>query len=163
MNDTTVSTMTQIDIRDFVKEVSLDAPWELTELFATMPRCKPQDVNDSCDALVERLARHGVPVEVLMSDLYLSIPGEAHVRTLAGVLRAKPSAFSRHVPDGLEAELVYVPAAYSKSISTLFQKNFDSSASARSRIEGRIVVSEGYATPLKMREFEECYFLLLCV
>lgn len=155
MNNTFVSTMTPIDIRHFVNEVSLDAPWELTELFATLPRCKPQDVNDSCDALVERLARHGVPVEVLMSDLYLSIPGEAHVRTPAGVLRAKPSAFSLHVPDGMEAELVYVPAAYSKSISTLFQKNFDSSASARSRIEGRIVVSEGYATPLKMREFEQ--------
>ena len=149
------STMALTDLHRFVEAVSLDAPWELTELFATLPRCHPQDVNASCDALVERLARHGVPVEVLMSDLYLSIPGEAQVRTATGALRAKPSAFSRHVPGGLEAELVYVPAAYSKSISTLFQRNFDSSASARERIEGRIVVSEGYATPQKMREFEQ--------
>ena len=149
------NTMPQADLSRFVDEVSLQAPWELTELFATLPRCHPQDVNASCDALVERLARHGVPVEVLMADLYLSIPGDAQVRTATGVLRAKPSAFSRHVPGGLEAELVYVPAAYSKSISTLFQRNFDSSASARERIEGRIVVSEGYATPQKMREFEQ--------
>ena len=147
--------MPPVDLSLFVDEVSLDAPWELTELFSTLPRCRPQDVNASCDALVERLSRHGVPVEVLTSDLYLSIPGEAQVCTAAGVLRAKPSAFSRHVPGGLEAELVYVPAAYSKSISTLFHRNFDSNASARERIEGRIVVSEGYATPLKMREFEQ--------
>jgi N-acetylated-alpha-linked acidic dipeptidase len=149
------STMTSTDMRLFLDEVSLEAPWELTELFATLPRCEPQDVNASCDALVERLARHDVPVEVLMSELYLSIPGEAQVRTAAGALRAKPSAFSRHVPEGLEAELVYVPAAYSKSISTLFQRNFDGSASSRERIQGRIVVSEGYATPQKMREFEQ--------
>ncbi len=147
--------MTPTNLSRFVDEVSLEAPWELTELFATLPRCHPQDVNASCDALVERLACHGVPVEVLMADLYLSIPGEAQVQTATGALRAKPSAFSRHVPGGLAADLVYVPAAYSKSISTLFQRNFDSSTSARERIEGRIVVSEGYATPQKMREFEQ--------
>ncbi len=147
--------MTQPDLHRFVHEVSLQAPWELTELFATLPRCHPQDVNAACDALVERLARHGVPVDVLMADLYLSIPGEAQVCTQNGALRAKPSAFSRHVPGGLEAQLVYVPAAYSKSISTLFQRNFDSSASTRERVDGKIVISEGYATPQKMREFEQ--------
>jgi N-acetylated-alpha-linked acidic dipeptidase len=146
--------MTEADLNRFLGEVSLAAPWELTELFATLPRCDPQDVNASCDQLVRRLEQHGVPVEVLMADLYLSIPKSAQVRTEHGVIHAKPSAFSRHVPEGLQAPLVYVPAAYSKSISTLFQRNFDSSASARERIQGRIVVSEGYATPQKMREFE---------
>ena len=80
------SPMTPVDLSHFVDEVSLDAPWELTELFATLPRCNPQDVNASCDALVERLARHGVPVEVLVADLYLSIPGDAYVQTAAGTL-----------------------------------------------------------------------------
>ena len=145
----------EADLKRFADEVSLRAPWELTELFATLPRCNPRDVNAACDQLVLRLARHGVPVEVLATELYLSIPHDAQVNTAAGVLRAKPSAFSRHVPEGLQAELVYVAAAYSKSISTLFHRNFDSSASASQRILGKIVVSEGYATPQKMREFEQ--------
>ncbi len=147
--------MTQAELHRFADEVSLEAPWELVELFSTLPRCEPQDVNTACDAMVERLTRHGVPVDVMMADLYLSIPGGAQVGTPDGVLRAKPSAFSRHVPEGLAAQLVYVPAAYSKSISTLFQRNFDSSASTHERVNGKIVVSEGYATPQKMREFEQ--------
>ena len=145
----------QADLKQFVDEVSLQAPWELTQLFATLPRCNPDDVNAACDLLVQRLAQHGVPVEVLLADLYLSIPHSAQVKTATGELYAKPSAFSRHVPEGLQAELVYVPAAYSKSISTLFQRNFDASASAPERIRGKIVISEGYATPQKMREFEQ--------
>ncbi len=147
--------MTEVDLNRFVGEVSLLAPWELTERFATLPRCNPQDVNAACDVLVQRLEQHGVPVQVLMADLYLSIPKDAQVRIDGAVLQAKPSAFSRHVPEGLQATLVYVPAAYSKSISTLFHRNFDTGASARERIQGKIVVSEGYATPQKMREFEQ--------
>lgn len=146
--------MTETELNRFLDEVSLQAPWELTELFATLPRCEPEDVNASCDLLAQRLARHGVPVEVFSANLYLSVPLHAEVGTDEGTMLAKPSAFSRHVPDGLRGELVYVPAAYSKSISTLFYRNFDSGASAPDRLRGKIVVSEGYATPQKMREFE---------
>ena len=149
--------MTRIthDLDRFLQAVTLEAPWELTERFATMPRCDPADVNTACDLLVQRLQAHGVPVEVLMADLYLSIPHHAEVHANGRMLHAKPSAFSRHVPDGMQAGLVYVPAAYSKSISTLFQRNIVAAASELDRIQGRIVVSEGYATPQKMREFEQ--------
>ena len=147
-------TITTHDRDHFLQDVALDAPWELIERFATMPRCNPADVNGACDLLVQRLQAHGVPVEVLEADLYLSIPHHAEVRAGGQVLRAKPSAFSRHVPEGLGAELIYVPAAYSKSISTMFQRNIVAPASEQGRIQGRIVVSEGYATPQKMREFE---------
>ena len=148
-------TTTTHDLDHFLREVALDAPWELIERFATMPRCNPADVNIACNLLVQRLQAHGVPVEVLEADLYLSIPHHAEVLASGQALRAKPSAFSRHVPEGLGAELIYVPAAYSKSISTLFQRNIVAPASERARIQGRIVVSEGYATPQKMREFEQ--------
>ncbi len=139
----------------FLQGVTLDAPWELIERFATMPRCKPPDVDAACDLLVQRLQAHGVPVEVLPVDLYLSIPHHAEVHVDGKVLRAKASAFSRHVPEGLQAGLVYVPAAYSKSISTMFQCDIGAQAPERERLQGRIVVSEGYATPQKMREFEQ--------
>jgi len=141
-------------IEDMLAEVSLQAPWELTERFAQMPRCLPEDVNRACDLLAQRLQAHGVPVAVLMTRLYLSIPLRAAVSLGAQTLRAKPSSFSLGVPEGLEAELVYVPATYSASISTLFQRNTQPQAPAPERLCGRIVVSEGYATPAKMREFE---------
>jgi N-acetylated-alpha-linked acidic dipeptidase len=51
---------------------------------------------------------------------------------------------------------VYVPATYSKSVGTLFAKNQeDPSLSARARLQGKIVVSEGFAFPGKMLEFEQ--------
>ena len=56
---------------------------------------------------------------------------------------------------GAEGELVYVPAAYSKSVSTLFQKNQDPDAVSAERLKGKIVISEGFAFPQKMLEFEQ--------
>ena len=142
------------EVEQMLADVRIDAPWELTERFATLPRCLPEDVNSACDLLVDRLTRHGVPVDVVMTRLYLSIPHQAHVRLGDRVFRAKPSSFSRSVPAGLSGELAYVPATYSASISTLFQRNIQAQGSDPQRLRGRIVISEGYATPAKMREFE---------
>jgi N-acetylated-alpha-linked acidic dipeptidase len=111
------------NLKSILDDVSIEAPWELTEKFASFARWKPEDVNSSCDMLVERLTRHGVPVRVLEPELYLSIPYEASVEIDGEVLRAKPPAYSINLPEGREAELVYVPATYSKSVGTLFQKN----------------------------------------
>lgn len=148
-------TTTASDHDRFLEGVTLDAPWELIERFSTMARCNPPDVDVACDLLVQRLQALGVPVEVLSTELYLSIPHHAEVRADGQVMRAKASSFSLHAPAGVHAELVYVPAAYSKSISTMFQRNIVAQAPERERLQGRIVVSEGYATPQKMREFEQ--------
>ena len=142
------------NLRSVLDDVTIDAPWELTEKFATFPRWKPEDVNASCDMLTERLRRHGVPVTVHEPELYLSIPYEASVKALGRTIRAKPPAYSTTTA-GTEGELVYVPAAYSKSVSTLFQKNQDPNAVTAERLRGKIVISEGFAFPQKMREFEE--------
>ena len=142
-------------MKSMIADISADAPWELVEVFAKFPRWKPEDVNASCDLMVERLARHGVPVEVHDADLYLSVPYGSQVIAGNQVFNAKSPASSVNMPGGIEGQLVYVPAAYSKSISTLFHRNFDADASASGRIGGKIVISEGFATPQKMREFEE--------
>src|SRR5262245_53657480 len=142
------------NLRSVLDDVSLDAPWELTEKFATFPRWKPEDVNASCDMITQRLARHGVKATVLEPELYLSIPYDASVKALGRTIRAKPPAYSVSTA-GTEGELVYVPAAYSKSVSTLFQKNQDPNAVTAERLRGKIVISEGFAFPQKMREFEE--------
>ena len=135
--------------------VSIDAPWELTERFATFARWKPEDVNASCDMLVERLRKHGVKVKVYEPELHLSIPYEASVSVGKTTYRAKPPAYGVSAPDGVSGEIVYVPAAYSKSVGTLFMKNQDADASRPERIRGKIVISEGFAFPQKIREFEE--------
>jgi len=146
--------MTTVTGPAMLDAISLDAPWELVETFSTMPRWKPADVNAAAEVIAERLGRHGVPVTMHEPEIYLSIPHHAEVRAGGTTHKAKPPAYSVSVPEGLEAPLVYVPAAYSKSIGTLFDKNQDAALSAEERIRGRIVISEGFSFPGKIAEFE---------
>ncbi|MBM3568086.1 MAG: M28 family peptidase [Alphaproteobacteria bacterium] len=138
-----------------LKDVAIDFPWELVERFAQFPRWKPEDVNASCDMMVERLKKHGVPVTVHEPELHLSIPYEASVAAEGKTYRAKPPAYSKSMPQGLEGELVYVPASYAKSVGTLMQKNQVAELSKPERIRGKIVISEGFAFPHKIHEFEQ--------
>ncbi len=52
----------------------------------------------------------------------------------------------------MTAEIAYVPAAYSKSIGKLFHRNQMQTDLAE--LKGRIAISEGFAFPQKIREFE---------
>jgi N-acetylated-alpha-linked acidic dipeptidase len=134
-----------------LNEVSLETPWELVELFAKTPRWKPADVNKSADMIVERLKALGVPITVHEPDIYLSIPFDASVTVGGKTMRAKPPAYS--VPTtGVTAEVAYVPAAYSKSIGKLFHRN--QTVTDMAALKGKIAISEGFAFPQKIREFE---------
>lgn len=143
------------DVDPIVSDITLDAPWALVEKFAKMPRWKAKDVNKGADLIVKMLEAAGVPVEVHEPNLHLSIPYTASVEAGGRTMRAKPPAYARDCRDGLTAELVYVPATYSKTISTLFAKNQDEDLTSVERLRGKIVVSEGFAFPQKMREFEQ--------
>lgn len=137
-----------------VEDISLDVPWNLVEKFATLPRWKAKDVNRAADVISKMLKDCGVPVEVHEPSLYLSIPYSAEIKANGKSFRAKPPAYSSDCRDGLTGELVHVPASYSKTISTLFNKNQDDQLSSAERIRGKIVISEGFAFPGKMLEFE---------
>jgi N-acetylated-alpha-linked acidic dipeptidase len=134
--------------------IATDVPWELVETFSRHPRWKPEDVNHAAQMLVARLEALHVPVTVHEPEIYLSIPFHAEVRAGGVTFRAKPPAMARDCRGGVTAPLAYVPAQYSKSIGTLFNKNQDADASSEARIRGRIVISEGFAFPGKMLEFE---------
>ena len=138
-----------------VEDISIDVPWALVEKFSTMPRWKAKDVNKGADVIVKMLKDCGVPVEVHEPSVYLSIPYSAEVKAGGRTMRAKPPAYSRDCRNGMTGELVYVPAAYSKTIGTLFNNNQDDAMSSAERIRGKIVVSEGFAFPGKVREFEQ--------
>ena len=141
--------------QELLNEVSLDGPWELVETFAKFPRWEPAKVNQAADMIADRLKASGVPVTLLEPELYLSIPYSAEVGADGETFKAKPPGFSREVRDGLEAELVHVPAVYSKGIGNLFDKNQDEDASRAERIAGKIVISEGFSFPGKILEFEQ--------
>ena len=135
-------------------DVSIEAPWALVETFSRMPRWRPEDVNRGGGEIVKRLRDLGLPVTVHQPELYLSIPFEAQVVAGDNAFRAKPPAYSINAPDGVEAELVYVPATYSKSIGTLFNKSQDEDLARPERIGGKIVISEGFSFPGKILDFE---------
>ncbi|MGH6912825.1 MAG: M28 family peptidase, partial [Geminicoccales bacterium] len=138
-----------------LEAVSGELPWDLVVTFAKMPRWRPEDVARSAREIVARLEAHGVPVTVHEPSLYLSIPYRAEVRSEAGTFAAKPPAYSIDQRQGCEAELVYVPARFSQSISHLFDRNQDESLSSAERIRGKIVISEGFSFPQKVLEFEQ--------
>lgn len=140
---------------DILAEVSLDVPWELVERFSTFPRWKPADVNASADMIVAALKKGGVPVTVHEAEIYLSVPFDARVKAGGKTFRAKPPAYSRDCREGVSAPIVHVPATYSRSIGSLFHKNQDPALSDADRLRGKIVISEGFAFPQKIREFEE--------
>lgn len=140
---------------DLLDQVTLDAPWSLVEAFATMPRWKPKDVEVAAHDIKARLTALGVPVTLLEADLYLSIPYSASVEADGSTFTAKPPAYATDCRGGLTAPIVHVPAQFSSTISTLFHKNQDKEASAEARIRGKIVISEGFSFPGKIREFEE--------
>ncbi|MHB2168583.1 M28 family metallopeptidase [Alsobacter sp. R-9] len=140
---------------DIVSEVSLDVPWALVERFAGFPRWKPSDVNAGADMIIDALKKAGVPVTVHEAEIYLSVPFDARVKAGGRTIRAKPPAYSVDCRKGVTAPIVHVPATYSRSIGSLFHKNQDPALSDENRLRGKIVISEGFAFPQKIREFEE--------
>jgi N-acetylated-alpha-linked acidic dipeptidase len=142
-------------IASMLEAVSAELPWDLVLTYTRIPRWKPDDVARSAREITRRLEAQGVPVTVHKPSLYLSIPYAAEVKSAAGIFRAKPPAYSTDRRDGLEAELVYVPARISNSISNLFDKNQDERLSSAERLRGKIVISEGFSFPHKVMEFEQ--------
>jgi len=142
-------------IKQAVDQVNGEAPWSLVEAFATMPRWKPEDVEASAHDIARRLREVGVPVELLEASLYLSIPYEASVEAGGETLLSKPPAYSVSCPEGLTGALAHVPGNLSASVSSFYDKNRDEAAAAENRIRGKIVLTDGFASPNKVLEFQE--------
>ncbi|MGF1476110.1 MAG: M28 family peptidase [Geminicoccaceae bacterium] len=136
-------------------DASLDEPWALVESFATFKREHPADVDRGMDEVVERLRNHGVEVSVHQPTLFLSLPGAARVEADGVTFRAKPPAYSLDARGGLTGKLVYIGANQADDIDTIFDKKLDPSRDVRSQVEGNIVISEGFASPGMIAQFEE--------
>lgn len=123
------------------KDIKLDAPWALVEKFADQHREKPEDANRGAEMIAEALKAHGIPVTVHEPELFLSLPGDASVEAGGVRYRAKPPAFCASVPEGVEAELIYVADA---SGGTPLDRN---PSATSDDVTGKIAVIEGFALP----------------
>lgn len=135
--------------------VSLDEPWGLVESFATFKREHPTDVNRGMDEVVSRLRKHGVEVTVHEPSLYLSLPGAARVEAEGKTFRAKPPAYSTDARNGVSGEIVYVGARHNAMITDMFEQKVDTTEELANRVRGKIVISEGFASPGLVSQFEE--------
>jgi N-acetylated-alpha-linked acidic dipeptidase len=140
---------------DLLAQVTLDEPWALVESFSTFKREHPTDVNRGMDEVVSRLRKHGVEVTVHEPSLYLSLPGQARVEAGGKTFRAKPPAYSLDARSGLTGPLVYVGARHNAMIEDMFERKVESSAEMAERVRGKIVMSEGFASPGLISQFEE--------
>lgn len=137
-------------------QVSIDAPWALVETFATFKREHPDDVNRGMDEVIDRLRTLGVEVAVHEPDLYLSLPGQAHVEAGGQTFRAKPPAYSVNAPDGLSGPLVYIPGATNMDEEDAFESQLEASPEMIERVRGKIVLTEGFASPSIISLMGEC-------
>jgi len=134
---------------------SLDEPWALVASFAIYRHEHPDDVNCGMDEVVSRLRRQGVEVTVHQPSLCLSLPGAARVEAGGRSFRAKPPACSVDARNGLAGRLVHIGANQADDIDTNFDRKLDPTRDVRSRIEGNIVISVGFASPGMIAQFKE--------
>ena len=140
---------------EILDQVTMDEPWGLVESFATFKREHPTDVNRGMVEVAERLARHGVPVTMHKPSLYLSIPGQARVEAAGVTYRAKPPAYSTDASGGVTAPLVYLGANAADDIDDIFDLKIAGASELAHRAKGAIVISEGFASPVMVRQFED--------
>ena len=107
------------------------------------------------DEVVSRLREHGVHVTVHEPSLYLSLPGAARVEAGGKTFRAKPPAYSVDARNGLTGKIVYVGAHHNSMIEDMFEQKVDTTQELADRVRGKIVISEGFASPGLVSQFEE--------
>jgi N-acetylated-alpha-linked acidic dipeptidase len=153
----TISTAEQ----GFLDQISLDVPWRLVETFATMHRWMPEDVNRGANVIIETLGTLGIPVDVHMPDICLSVPLSASVTADHVTYRAKPPSSSLSAPHGITAKLVTLQAnpkalrSYNRDIKTLFGGSITSLDEVKKLVGGRIVVMQGFGNPALTSLIEE--------
>lgn len=138
--------------RRVLDSISLKAPWPVVEHLATLTRLSgtPEERR-----AVELLARHlegwGVPHRVYEPECFISIPLAASVRCNGTAYRAKTPAMSVSTGDEeVTGELAYVPGgAAGSSPGDVFSAGVEFGGA---RVAGRIVLTEGMASPGKVKD-----------
>jgi hypothetical protein len=152
---TTVSTWrNEADEQALVAEVSLDEPWALVETYTGLVReSGTKQERRAFDYLSRRLKKHGVPHTIYTPTLLISVPRRARLEVLTPERRAlaakTPSMSLSTGGRWKRAEVVYLPTAQMGEIRGLFE----GVGRETTGIAGKIVLTEGYASPGKVADF----------
>lgn len=138
-------------------EVSLEVPKAILERFSTLVReSGSEDERKAADFLASYLQEWGVPHKIYQPELYLSVPKSAYLKVTSPIekeFRVKTPSFSVATGDeALHGKLVYISTGFAKGINDIFGSQLDASIG---NLEGKIVLTEGYPMPAKVKEFTE--------
>ncbi|NYE06344.1 hypothetical protein F4694_003124 [Bacillus niacini] len=153
-----MSTVTNIaHEKSLFDEISMEVPKAVLERFSTLIReSGSEDERIAADFLTNYLQEWGVPHKVHHPELYLSVPKKAYLKVTAPFekeIRVKTPSFSVATGDNsVSGELVYIATGYAKGINDIFGTAVDGDLGD---LQGKIVLTEGYAMPGKVREFAE--------
>ncbi|WP_409288273.1 M28 family peptidase [Peribacillus sp. SCS-37] len=153
-----MATVTNIALeKSLLDEINTEVPKAVLERFSTLIReSGSEDERIAADFLTNYLQEWGVPHKVHHPELYLSIPKKAYLKITAPFekeIRVKTPSFSIATGDvSVSGELVYISTGYAKGINDIFGTAVDGDLG---NLQGKIVLTEGYAMPGKVREFAE--------
>jgi hypothetical protein len=136
--------------------VSVDEPWRLLERFSTLVRDSgSEQEREAAEYLRERLTALGLPVEVFLPDLYISVPHSCSLEVLDPEpveLECKVPAFSLSTGDEpVEGEVVEIATGEIKDMANLFKSEVTGDLE---HIAGKIVLADGYAMPKVVHQLE---------
>ncbi|MDQ7839764.1 MAG: M28 family metallopeptidase [bacterium] len=144
----------QADEQALVEDVSLDEPWPLVEKFNGLVReSGTKQEKRAFDYISKRLKKHCVPHTIHTPTLLISVPRRARLEILAPERRAvaaKTPSMS-HSTGGRwkRGQVVYVPTHHMGHIRGLFE----GVGRDMPEVAGKIVLTEGYASPGKVADF----------
>ena len=139
--------------QSLLSAVSVDDGWRLIERFSTLVReSGMSDEHAAADYIIDELARMGIEHEVHEPKLFLSLPRGGSVTVEGWECRAKPPAFAVPTPSGgVTAPGIYLAAPPMKDLGEIFDDKHGEGGAA---VEGKIVVTNGYAMPSVVQRFE---------
>jgi len=131
--------------------VSLKVPWRVVEDFSKLTRLSgsPEE-RRAFEILMRHLEKWGVPHRLHEPMCFISIPGPSTVRCNGAAYRAKTPAMS--VSTGgqdVTGELVYVRGTGGESAYDVFSTGVEFGGA---RVAGKIVLTEGMASPGKVKD-----------
>ncbi|MGG1663672.1 M28 family peptidase [Brevibacillus sp. NRS-1366] len=144
-------------MKRLLDEISMETPKTILERFGSLVReSGSEDERVAAQFLSSLLDQWGVPYQVHRPNLYLSVPRPAKLKLVLPIekeIRAKNPAFSVITGDEWRGgELIYVPTGFKKKWDNQKDGSFDP---ATGSLSGKIVLTEGFPRPARIRELNE--------
>jgi N-acetylated-alpha-linked acidic dipeptidase len=144
---------------EVLQSLGLDDARALFERFSGLVReSGSRDEWTAARYIAGRLRAWGVPHTLHEPELYLSIPKSATLEVRSPdprTIRAKTPAFSASTGRRtVRGRVVYVPTGYAEDTATLFDSRVPDGGGAAggNEIDGKIVLTEGFAMPKKVAD-----------